>query len=77
MCEAVDYIFRSFKRTEKKINIIQKRMRNQSLINFGLLMVCVGTIQYASATRLRVIEQDDKIEKLTNEIKKMNHAEGV
>lgn len=76
MCEMIGYIFGSLKSSEDAVRNIRKALKTQKVVNQGIAIFAWSTIAYMLLELHYDQQQNDKIEKLSNEVKELKRMKG-
>lgn len=76
MVEMISYIFGSLRTSENSLKQINMALRKQAKFNRAVTTFALVTAVYAITVELYSLEQNKKIEKLSNEIKELKREKG-
>lgn len=76
MYEMMGYIFGSLKSYEDSVKYIKRTLRAQKAVNQGVALFAWATVAHMILELHHDRKQDEKIEKLSNEIKELKRMKG-
>lgn len=76
MCEMIGYILGSLKSSEDTVRNIRKALKAQKTVNQRIAIFTWGTVAYMLLELHYDQQQNNKIEKLSNEVKELKRMKG-
>lgn len=76
MCEVFGYIFGSLRSSERAVQSIQRTLKHQRSFNRNVAVLAIAMTAYMVTNEIDRKKQNEKIEKLSNEVKELRRPEG-